>query len=220
MAAYTDSAIDYNFTVEYISVASNYMRVLYQSADSTDGRPEIRKNFRLEEFNDSAVLSLAKSGVPAVVSLWNTVLQNDSNAAGFNPDSYPSIVFSERYKPLEVDSEPSFNAATHYLVPTDSETNDRIIRTFVPTLHDSDTKSQYRESIRIEPIQIRALLEDAGKYDSVQAVILADSNDIELEWEYSGYFDYYNRLAPTIRSVLGYPYDANGDSDWTQFLSQ
>ena len=220
MAAYEDSAIDYNFTVEYISVASNYMRVLYQSADSTDGRPDIRKNFRLEEFNDSAVLSTAKGGASAVVNLWNEALRNESDGAGFDPDSYPSLVFSERFLPIKHFPSPAYHPATQYLLETDTVTSECIERRLVPTAHDSDTLESFRLGLLLTPLQIRGLLEDAGKYDSAVSAILADSNDIEIEWEYLERFNYRDPLTPVLRSVLEFPSTVSGDSDWTDFLSK
>lgn len=219
--AYTDSAIDYEYTVEYISVADNYMRVLYSSADSTDGRPDVRRNFELDEFTDSRVHELVTSqnAVADVVKIWNDALNNDSDAGSFDPDSYPSLVFSERYRPLQFDSvlEPitDFNPNTKRVEEYDSVTTNRIVRHYRVVDLDSDGKVGFRSFIRPSLQQVRQRLIDLGKYDSIQSLIAASTDSNNVEWEYGNGISFGDPLADEMRPVL----DAAADSDWSQFLS-
>lgn len=242
MAVYADSAIDYNFTVEYISVANNYMRVLYQSADSTDGRPDIRQNFRLETFNDSAVIDTAtdRQNISKVVEIWNSVLRNESDGVGFNPDSYPSLTFSETYRPL-VDSGAPLSSELNYnrfkVDVSIVESGNRDVRTYTPVLMDSAERIEYREFLNGNISGILLNLKETGQYDSITS-ILGDSDTVgsysdsavREAWTLGFSVPYISdegdstelRLVSVLRDLLDF--DSTGgyarDSAWAQFLYQ
>lgn len=241
MAAYADSAIDYNFTVEYISVASNYMRVLYQSADSTDGRPDIRQNFRIETFNDSAVIDIAtdRENLSKVVEIWNSTLRNESDGVGFDPDSYSSLTLSQTYRPLVDSGRPTLSEVNYNQFKLDIshvQSGNREVRTYTPVLMDSAEKSEYREILVGSTVGILLNLKETGQYDSITS-ILGDSDtvgsyldsDVRAQWiqgevvPYESFLDSSaadHKLVGVLRDLLDF--DSTGgfaaDSAWSQFL--
>lgn len=223
-----DSALDYYYEIEYISLPERYMKVRYFTDSLDSARPDIIKNFSLsyEALADSTIIhDIVKSRKGEITQKWQNRIDAEAAVPGFNPSIFTGT-FSDRYKPTVFDSSPGYyNELVYYAQDSRIEDSFEVrIATTLVALSDSAKSSLY-DTLTVRPTLLRMKLAREDRLDSVQAAfdseitngLLSNIQQAEFATLANGSvsLEFNGLLSQKIKSILGY-----NDSDFAQFIHE
>lgn len=220
---YADSAINYRWAIQTISVDQRRMVVTYDPADSADSsRPTVFQNFDVDpsQFNESDLTAIATSNAASkvVVTEWDKAIEAAAANIAFNEDSYIGWGGSNRYKVELADSLPAYNALRYKLVASDSEGADEIRTSYSLVLMDSDEKRVRYDDIFTSKSAAWALLENNGHEDSLSEILNIDDsvrtwNNKTFEFLSENEFGWRSTIAAVVQDLTGWD-----DSDLASWM--
>lgn len=171
---------------------------------SSDGKPDVFQNLRLNDFTKDALEKAAKSRFDFVVREWEAI---ENQPESFDEEVSGQVVF----KPEVVAIQPDYDVFTQKLEPTNIETDTEIVRGWsIVDLTNEEAEQKlnnWREFTSVTPRQARLELSKRGQLANIDTIIAslpADQQEIvQIEWEYALSIERNSPWVIQLGSALG-----------------